>query len=359
MDSILPSDSLQVNMHRALEGAVRLSAGRSRRELKNAIVEMLAEAFGAERVRLYRLFFPANLPHYSVSAQYCSGKLESESDEVTWPDALYSLDSKPDLSAATEAQGAYAHAHGVLTPVRVSIDKPVYGLIEVEKPGGLHPAQINVLQKLTEVYSNMLALLDYSEADSLTGLLNRKTFDQSFLEILATLQQSEETVPNVLPHRRIAHQAAEDHWLAVIDIDFFKRINDDFGHLIGDEVLLLVANLMRESFRNEDHLFRFGGEEFVVVLKPTPLEKARVVFERFREKVSEHPFPQVGKITVSIGYSRIGRNALPAAVIERADKALYWVKDNGRNQVCMYEDLESLNMLDSSGVRDAGDVELF
>ena len=77
------------------------------------------------------------------------------------------------------------------------------------------------------------------------------------------------------------------NWLAVVDIDHFKLVNDRFGHLYGDEVLILVANILRSSFRNQDRIFRFGGEEFVVLLRAATLENARQGFDRFRTHWSE------------------------------------------------------------------------
>ena len=82
------------------------------------------------------------------------------------------------------------------------------------------------------------------------------------------------------------------YWLGVVDIDHFKRVNDGFGHLIGDEVLVLVARIMRQSFRHYDRLYRFGGEEFVVLLRGGDEEDAKAAFERFRTNVESYLFPR-------------------------------------------------------------------
>jgi diguanylate cyclase (GGDEF)-like protein len=139
--------------------------------------------------------------------------------------------------------------------------------------------------------------------------------------------------------------AARHCWLAVIDIDKFKRINDNFGHLFGDEVLLRVAEVMKKTFRASDKLFRFGGEEFIVLLRFVTAENAHLVFDRFRQAVEHHEFPQVGQVTCSMGYIQIDPSLSPAEILGRADEALYFCKGNGRNQINRYETLVQTGLI--------------
>ena len=161
-----------------------------------------------------------------------------------------------------------------------------------------------------------------------------------------------------LPHRRQAHPEARDHWLGVMDIDKFKTINDRFGHLIGDEVLILMANLMRESFRVQDKLFRFGGEEFVALIRPAEFSHATGTFERFRTNVEAFNFPQVGRVTISIGFTRIKLGDTPSIILDSADEALYWAKEHGRNQSHAYETLIAEGKLQRAPATES-DIELF
>jgi diguanylate cyclase (GGDEF)-like protein len=193
---------------------------------------------------------------------------------------------------------------------------------------------LQVMEGILSVYRNYQSLLDYSERDSLTGLLNRKTFDEKFARMVHAKPQ-EITLDD---GERRHHSEIKSQWLAVIDIDHFKRVNDIFGHLYGDEVLILVANVLRSSFRSQDRVFRFGGEEFVVLLRSATLADAQMVFERFRENIEQHQFPQVGQITVSVGFASISQET-PVVILGHADQALYYAKDHGRNQVCQYEAL--------------------
>jgi diguanylate cyclase (GGDEF)-like protein len=156
--------------------------------------------------------------------------------------------------------------------------------------------------------------------------------------------------------RRAMNDESHHVWLAMFDIDHFKRINDNYGHVYGDEVILLLAQMMRKSFRQSDVLFRFGGEEFVVLLNSLDEPTACAALERFRERVASHHFPQVGRVTVSIGFAHIGESDYPEIVLDRADKALYYAKQNGRNCTYGYESLASRGMLAPTT---SGSIDLF
>lgn len=227
-------------------------------------------------------------------------------------------------------------------------------LLEVSSPQALAPATIDLLQSILLTYQNLLGLLDYGERDSLTELLNRKTFDGAFFK--ATADQNSARPDNMPERRRLGQESGV--WLAVLDIDHFKRVNDNYGHLIGDEVLLLMARLMRTNFRFHDQLYRFGGEEFVILMRCDSAAHAESALERLRERVKEYTFPQVGTITVSIGVSALLANDTPSSAFGRADKAVYYAKEHGRNQVCNYQTLVAEGKLVEQAT-DEMDVDLF
>lgn len=207
---------------------------------------------------------------------------------------------------------------------------------------------------ILEIYKNFLAVLDYSEKDSLTGLLNRKTFDQQFGELMSAIDDDALLPPD--PQERRENDGAVDNWLAVIDIDHFKQVNDRYGHLYGDEVLILLANLLKQAFREQDRVYRFGGEEFVVLLRSTTLDNARKSFERLRESVGSYRFPQIDHVTISIGFVSIGSQT-PVTILGQADQALYFAKQNGRNRVCFYDELVSSGELGKTAIN--SDVDFF
>ena len=115
---------------------------------------------------------------------------------------------------------------------------------------------------------------------------------------------------------------------------------------------------MTETFREYDQLFRVGGEEFVAVLRNVNEEMAMMIMERFRKVVESHHFPQVGNVTVSIGSTFISPSDLSVTIMDRADKALYYAKENGRNQTVFYEQLIATGKLQASSSLNS-DVDMF
>jgi diguanylate cyclase (GGDEF)-like protein len=126
----------------------------------------------------------------------------------------------------------------------------------------------------------------------------------------------------------------------MIDVDFFKRVNDEYGHLTGDQILREVAGLIKENVRGIDIVGRYGGEEFCVVLPDTDRDGAHYVAERIRSAIEGTPlkaYDNVLKITVSIGHATFpddGKNC--AELLDKADAALYRAKDMGRNRICAF-----------------------
>ncbi|MBF0421557.1 MAG: GGDEF domain-containing protein [Magnetococcales bacterium] len=179
------------------------------------------------------------------------------------------------------------------------------------------------------MFVNLERTIRAKDQDPLTGLLNRRSFDETISTILDNITCISE--PN-----RLGGAGA---CLAVFDIDHFKRVNDTFGHAIGDEVLILFARQMERMFRVADILYRFGGEEFLVLLLDVDLDKAWAALERFRESIASHHFPQVQKVTVSIGFVMVNDRDFPSDLIEKADRALYYSKENGRNQINCFDEL--------------------
>ena len=192
----------------------------------------------------------------------------------------------------------------------------------------------------------------------MTGHRDHPRLEVSVLSTLQKLSSITEVRALELPREPEgwATDGAARQWLAVVDIDHFKQVNDRFGHLYGDEVLILITNILRSSFRSHDRIFRFGGEEFVVLLRSTTLSTAHKVFNRFRLAVQEYNFPQVGRVTVSLGFVCTTKGS-PVEILGQADQALYYAKEHGRNQVCFYDDLVASGHLATKVAND--DVELF
>ena len=123
----------------------------------------------------------------------------------------------------------------------------------------------------------------------------------------------------------------------MLDIDFFKKVNDTFGHLKGDDVLIYLARTMKELSREGDLCFRYGGEEFAIIVPYGDAETATVIAERLRMKLESTPCPTGDAITVSLGISVYPEHGQDSKeIISAADKALYRSKSKGRNKTTVY-----------------------
>ncbi|WP_018872407.1 GGDEF domain-containing protein [Thioalkalivibrio sp. ALJ16] len=219
------------------------------------------------------------------------------------------------------------------------------------------PLDAVLVSSFLSVYRNFVQLIDDAQTDELTGLLNRKTFDENFQE-LATLERGLDHAYCADDRRTEPDPDATQVWLAVIDVDDFKKINDSFGHVYGDEVLILLARLLRQGFRDSDLIYRFGGEEFVVLAEVAGAEQAVATFERLQQTVASQDLPRVGTVTTSIGVTRVRPYQTASAALDQADQALYYAKANGKNQVCLYDQLLAEGAIQPSAIQ-TGEIELF
>ena len=169
---------------------------------------------------------------------------------------------------------------------------------------------------LTRLRALNRQLRSQAQTDALTGLPNRHALAAGFAQ--------------AMQHALRQHQP-----LAAIlfDIDFFKRVNDDFGHLAGDSVLVAFGTLLRDGLRAGDSLCRWGGEEFLVVCQDSDAAQARLLAERLLQQVREHSFPVPRRLTASAGVAELRAGDDVASLVQRADEALYDAKHGGRDQV--------------------------
>jgi len=199
-------------------------------------------------------------------------------------------------------------------------------------------SQIQTLSKQLEETEREVLL------DALTGLNNRKAFDRKINDLCEKFDKNEEFFSVIM-----------------LDIDYFKKFNDQYGHQVGDEVLRIVGSHLKENLKGKDFPSRYGGEEFIVLLPNTKLDKAYIVAEQIRETISKKRLKikktgqALGNITVSVGVSEIREGDTAISVVERVDSALYLAKDSGRNNVKSEKDFESAETgMDTLGRRAIG-----
>ena len=168
-------------------------------------------------------------------------------------------------------------------------------------------------------------ILQYATIDALTNLNNRRQFELRLLQEIATTKRQNNPLCAMM-----------------IDIDFFKKVNDTYGHASGDAVLRGVASIIKSTLRESDIPSRYGGEEFAVLLPYTHIDEAKIVGERLRKAVESTPISindedseaQSIGVTISMGLAEFNTKESGEELFERADKALYKAKEGGRNRVC-------------------------
>lgn len=347
-------------MHSLINHVLRISARRDRTEINSAMVDALTELFAPHRLTIYRCYTGKSRTIVFTCAGSGPNGQYLRNAYLPEPRFCMPIERDPLLQKCRRELSAVLDqlpdgSHRIVFPV-LRHDTPIY-FVELLLDENFSADRRVTLMGLIEYFGNHISLLDYGEADTLTGLASRKTFDKHLFELLGQ-STSDRMLGNAPEHARRNHQPDSNHWLAVCDIDHFKRVNDTYGHLIGDEVLIMLSQVMRHSFRFDDQLFRFGGEEFIALLQPTNRQAAIATLERFRRDVEQSVFSRVGHVTVSIGFSQLLASDTPSDVIERADEALYYVKRNGRNQVACYEQLIEDGHLQAREIV-RGEVELF
>lgn len=328
-----------------IAGVAQATLYRDREEIEQSLVQLLLQFLGARSVSLYRLVREGGevlaVPRITVAPGADEGL------RITRGGAALPLASLPAWQPGLEhrfAQSLPLPDGGVetLQPVCEEDGQPC-GMLRIDAPRALDARELFLLGGILQIIRNHLALVDYGQRDTLTGLLNRKTLEGQFDKLRAGAGTHD----------------GPGHWIAIADVDRFKSINDSHGHVFGDEVLLLVSRIIQRALRSGDQVYRFGGEEFAILLQGAPEDAARNAFERLRAAVEQHRFPQIGRVTMSLGWTRIRPQDTPMHAVERADLALYHAKHAGRNRACHYEALVAAGELQAVEKQRESDIELF
>ncbi|MFL9925508.1 GGDEF domain-containing protein [Herbaspirillum lusitanum] len=344
-----------------LKHLVEITAHREHSRLAVSVLSALYQLTNVQRIRMLELFSMREEYYVQEKMVITEGEIHTI-DEHTADDPKELLSAYPPIQ---ECIRSHLNEFLEISPEGVHIlwlpvwlHGKVNSCVEIRSERAFDQQMLDVISGIFHVFCNYQSLLDYSERDALTGLFNRKTFDEQFTKYAFAIAPHESHSLDKDERRTEAiDEEVKGHWLAVVDIDHFKQVNDRYGHLYGDEVLILMANILRASFRSHDRIFRFGGEEFVILLRATTLSDARKIFDRFRQNVQEYDFPQVGNVTVSLGFVGISRET-PVVILGHADQALYHAKNTGRNRICFYEELVDSGVL-NSGITTNDTVEFF
>jgi len=180
---------------------------------------------------------------------------------------------------------------------------------------------IGYLTDITELKNQELALEKLSRTDQLTQINNRMHIDEVLQLQYYRFNRSHEVCSIIL-----------------VDIDYFKLVNDEYGHIVGDKILIEFANLMKDSIRVGDIIGRWGGEEFLIILPHTNLNQAVVLAEKLRGLIEKHIFATLTNKTASFGVATLKEGMSIESFIDKADKALYKSKESGRNCVSIIQE---------------------
>lgn len=228
--------------------------------------------------------------------------------------------------AEPNAQIKYARQKGHSCTYNLHIEDTDLGKLEIFRGRKFVESELVLLENLLSILVYPLKnAMQFKQAimlahcDMLTGVKNRSTFDESLVREI-----------------NLAQRHSHDFTMLIIDIDFFKKVNDTYGHKVGDDALKTIAQTIKQCVRTTDMLFRYGGEEFVVLLGNTDCEKSYVIADRILESVREINMQVKGQVldlTVSIGMACLNIQDNSESLFNRADGAMYSAKNDGRDQI--------------------------
>jgi diguanylate cyclase (GGDEF)-like protein len=239
---------------------------------------------------------------------YMSSPIESISNSCSVKEALEFLKLKHYKRVVVVDDSG--NMSGIITQKElISLSYSKWAMLMKEHQEELSKLNASLLHK-SKKYEEM------ASTDPLTGLYNRRKFSELYTSSLLTMEQRENSMS-----------------ILILDLDHFKRVNDTYGHSIGDQVLIQVSNLLIKKLRNIDIVCRWGGEEFVVLFPAVDLKNALFLAEKLRVSIEVLEIDVVGRVTASFGVTEVIKGESVDSAIERADKAMYMAKESGRNCV--------------------------
>jgi diguanylate cyclase len=274
-------------------------------------------------VATIKLFYQAYIADKNRSM---TEKMLKEVKEILTDISRYVITTKGDLTGHGERLETLAkeldQAEDIET-ISTAVDHMIQeakGLVQSGKH--LQGRMTSSSEELASLRSKLEQSRQEAKTDALTGLLNRRGFEKRLHAAMAG-----------------AEEAGTPFSIIMIDLDHFKQVNDNFGHLVGDSILKAFATILKQQIKGKDTPARFGGEEFIIMLPDTQLAQARAVAENIRVLLASREWKHkesgraMGRITISLGISQYRPQESDKALIDRADKALYAAKQGGRNRV--------------------------
>jgi len=294
------SKILIVNNNEAIRESVKLLLA------SGGHTNIIMASDGAEAFELFQTEKP-DLVITDINMSICSGlelikQLRANTDSALTPVIVLSASTSPHDHIASYQAGADMYINKLIEKA----DRLVF------------LAQVTTLLQKNALRNK---IIDSYMKDTLTDLPRRESFNSMFKQQVAACKRSNSPLS-----------------ISILDIDYFKQVNDTCGHVAGDNVLKEFAQIVRDNIRPSDGVFRFGGEEFVVLLPNTSAEESLIVLNRVRDKIKATTFTNELKINFSAGLYEItnGSETQTEEYLGLADKALYEAKNNGRDRIVVY-----------------------
>lgn len=343
-----------------LQSVIEITKQRDLDSLEYSLVATLAELVPVVEISILKIFNDNNLDKLDTVVSLTAVTDSSGDKTYDWKDSSQIIDADEEVKNCLLSSTIFSHhtSDGLLRLLApISCDGKIIGLLSIKSDSDITHF-MSLIEGFVRIYNNYMVIFNESERDKLTGLYNRRTFDNKLQRLFAAqnIRKEQFLVTEHITERR-SKMGNSFVWLVIYDIDHFKRVNDEYGHAFGDEVILTISQKMKECFRNSDLKFRIGGEEFVIILEPATFEKATELLECFRKTIADHNFAQIGTVTISIGFAKITNRDYPPVILECADRALYYAKENGRNLVYNYEQLIEQGKL--TPPKKSGAIDLF
>lgn len=354
-----------------IDHILKLTEHRDRDLLELTLSKALIELLPIQRVVIASVLSQEGQKRWLEAARLDAGGGGRVADPLRVDfQTLSLLEDAPDRVRCLQSGGetvevAWAGEDGpriTIFPLYVDTRMDNEGVLEIHSGSSLSEESHKIIAYLLGIYRNMYGLLQYSDRDALTGLLNRKSLDDAFYN--AVLQELDgvlgdakaASLPNGLDQER-RHRVPPNYWLGTVTIDHFSLLGDKHGQLIAEEVILLVARILNNTFRTHDLIYRFGAEHFAVLFHCPEEALAVSAFERFRSAMERFNFPQVGRVTASCGFTNIMVDDSPSTALERCERAVEFAQKSGFNKVFSHLDLVRRGLFEESPK--VGGVELF
>lgn len=329
-----------------IEHVVRLTDHRDRDLLELTLSKALVDLLPLDRIVIARVMREEGVSRWLEVARLDAkgGGRVIDPSRVDFQ-TLVKLEDAPDrlkcLESRERLEIAWAGPQGPrITMLPLFSDSRAHdsGVLELHSGDALSPDSLLVVDALRQIYRNMYTLLEFSDRDALTGLLNRKSLDDAFytavledLDAINTMKAMDDAEGQ---ERR--HRVPANYWLGSVSIDDFDMVSEKQGVAITQEILQRVARIMSNTFRTYDRLYHFENGCFGVLMHCPDEALVLSAFERFRVTVEKTNFVQVGQVTVSCGFTTVNVDDSPESAIEHTKLAVDFSRRGGGNKVCSH-----------------------